>query len=58
MTKDAERRKKENADLIQRMNGGDNLCHTDIKAFRWAPRPNIKKCDKEVARIFGKSEDK
>lgn len=53
MTHDELRRRKENADLMQRLKNGDNLCHTDLSAFRWAPRPSVKKDRKEMDRLYG-----
>lgn len=47
------RRQQENAELLRRMKSGDNLCHTDLSAFRWAPRQQIKKDPKEQARLYG-----
>lgn len=47
------RRRKENADLMRRWREGSNLCHTDLNAFRWAPRPMIKKDERDMARLYG-----
>lgn len=48
-----DRRRRENADLVRRMRQGDNLCHTDLSAFSWQPRPIIRKDRAEMSRLFG-----
>lgn len=56
---DAERRRLENERVLRRMkNKNDNLSHTDFGAFRWAPRPLVKKDDEAIRRIFGEQETK
>lgn len=53
MTRDEERRKRENEELVKRMREGHNLCHTGLQAYRWAPRPKVEKDRKEMARLYG-----
>lgn len=48
-----QQRRQENAALLRRMKSGDNLCHTDLGAYRWAPRQVIKKDQKEMDRVYG-----
>lgn len=50
----AERRARENRELLERMKAGDNLCHTGLSAYRWAPRPMVKKDPKDMARALGR----
>ena len=50
---DEKPRAEENASVIARMRSGHNLCHTDLGAFRWAPRPTIKKDEKAIAALYG-----
>lgn len=52
-TKDDERRKRENAELIKKMMSGHNLCHTGLSAYRWAPRQIIEKDKKQMERVYG-----
>lgn len=35
------------------MKAGSNLCHTDLSAFRWQPRPMIKKDDSLIKKLYG-----
>jgi hypothetical protein len=51
---DEERRRRENAEVLHRMKRGDNLCHTDLGAYRWAPRPPVKKDKKALEQLYGK----
>lgn len=53
MTKADERRARENAAVLARMKDGHNLCHTDLSAYRWAPRQQLKKDQKEMDRLYG-----
>lgn len=51
-----DRRKAENDALLIRMKRGDNLCHTDLSAFRWAPRPLLSKLAKDRSQTEAKRE--
>lgn len=50
---EAARRRRENKDLLRRMQQGDNLCHTALGAYRWAPRAMIKKDEKAISALYG-----
>jgi hypothetical protein len=50
---DAERRKKENEDLIARMKRGESLARCSTQDTWWQPRPIIKKDKKLIAQAFG-----
>lgn len=58
MSKDDARRRAENAAVLAKMKGGDNLCHTGLGAYRWAPRRLIPKDMAEVARVLGETPPK
>jgi len=52
--KAARRRRIENDAVKKRMDDPeDNLCHTGLNAFRWAPRKLIEKDKREMARAHG-----
>lgn len=51
-----ERRRKENADLIERMKRGEQLSLIDQQASWWPPRPIIKK-DWEIIRKLAEDKD-
>lgn len=51
-SQDAARRNR-NAEIIAAMKAGSNLCHTDLSAFRWQPRPMIKKDDSLIKKLYG-----
>lgn len=53
MTPAEKRRKAENDHILKAMQNGESLCHTDLSAYRWAPRPTVKKDQKEIARLYG-----
>lgn len=53
MTKDQERRAKENADLIDRMNKGESLARYTHEESWWQPRPIIKKDYRLMAQLHG-----
>lgn len=53
MTKDQMRREQENEHVLEKMRRGENLCHTGLQAYRWAPRAIIKKDEQEMARLYG-----
>lgn len=48
-----EQRRQENAAVLRHMRNNGNLCHTDLGAYRWAPRQVIKKDQKEMDRVYG-----
>lgn len=52
-----ERRRLENAALIKRMRSNESLIHTDFGAYRWAPRPLVKKDPKAILQIFGEQRE-
>lgn len=53
MTRDEEKRKAENDELIRRMRRGESLSRCDASDTWFQPRPVIKKNKKEMARIYG-----
>ncbi len=53
MTRDEERRKARNAHVLDLLASGDNLCHTGLSAYRWQPRPIIKKDLATIRKLQG-----
>lgn len=49
----AERRARENADLIRRMKAGESLALVESKATWWPPRALTVKDPDEIARVYG-----
>ncbi len=56
MTKDEERRAKENADLVDRMKRGESLARCSPTDTWFQPRPIIKKDPVEIKKLYGNSE--
>lgn len=51
------RRREENERVLNRMKDkNDNLCHTGLNAFRWSPRPVIKKDQDAINKLYGKKD--
>lgn len=53
MTDDPKKRAERNREIVRRMQAGDNLCHTDLNAYRWQPRPIIKKDARAIMALQG-----
>lgn len=57
MTKDEERRKKENADLVERMKKGESLARCRPEDTWFQPRPIIKKDPDALKQLYGDKKD-
>lgn len=53
MTKDQERRARENANLLDRMKKGESLSRCSPQDTWWQPRAIIKKDEKLMAQLYG-----
>ena len=57
MSKEKDRRARENADLIKRMNNNENLTAVPAGATHWPPRAIQKKDQAEIRRVMGVESD-
>jgi hypothetical protein len=52
------RRQEKNKEIVDRMRAGESLATIDQKATWWPPRPIIKKDLKEIARLYGETNER